>query len=66
MAGAYPSKADISRALQAAQSLGLSIARYEITSRGQIRVFLGRSDSDGQDAFEEWQARRRAKSLNLT
>jgi hypothetical protein len=54
MAVGYPSKSEITRALQAAHCLGLKIMRYEVNPRGQIRVYLEQHSSAPEDAFDEW------------
>jgi hypothetical protein len=62
MTAGYPSKAEISRALQAAHGLGLPIERFEVGPRGQIRVFLGSTAHAPKDPFDEWMASRATPS----
>jgi hypothetical protein len=56
----YPTKADITRALDAARGLDLKIDSFEVGPRGVIRVFVdAAASSSSPSAYEEWIAARK-------
>lgn len=54
---------DVARALKAAKSAGITVARYEIDAEGKIVVFAGEPTSASMqtDPLDEWKARRDAR-----
>jgi hypothetical protein len=57
----YPTKADITRALDAARRLNLKIDGFEVGPHGVIRVFVDAAASSSPgSAYDEWVRARRA------
>jgi hypothetical protein len=52
-ASGYPSKAEITRVLTAAQALGFSVGAFEVSRGGLVRVFLDTSATDASQAFDK-------------
>jgi hypothetical protein len=61
----YPTKADITRALDAARRLNLKIDGFEVGPRGVIRVFVDApASSSSGSAFDEWKALKARKIVS--
>ena len=54
MSRAYPRKADIARAVQAARACGIDIAAIEISPEGAIRIVGPGSNPPAETEFDAW------------
>lgn len=52
---AYPRKAEIARAMEAAKACGLDVAGVEISPEGHIRLLEARAIPQPQNDFDRWE-----------
>lgn len=55
----YPTKAEITRALDAARKSDLVIERFEVAPRGVIRVFVKEEKTPQGNAYDDWTRRKK-------
>jgi hypothetical protein len=51
---AYPRKAEIARAVEAAKSCGIEVTAIEVSFDGSIKVFGAGADPTTQSEFDKW------------
>lgn len=54
---AYPRKAEIARAVEAAKACGLDVAGIEVSPNGSIRLLENRAIPQPENDFDRWEDR---------